>query len=153
MKEQSQRSSNRHKKEMSVAKERLDSCLKTSQSLQSYITHLYAKLDTSSSDRSSNNTGTRSHNVTWTSSSDHKCEDKCQTSVDDLDISTAHHHHHHHQHHRHHHLQEHSHRHSLQSNNSSTKPSSASQTNPFTQKTRAATLSSTLSVDSQSSNT
>ena len=149
MKEQSQRSSNRHKKELSVAKERFDSCLKTSQSLQSYITHLYAKLDTSSSDRS--NAGTKTHNVTWTSSSDHKCGDKCQSSMDDLEIATHHHHHHH----RHHH-QEHSHRHSLQSNTSSTKSSSSSQQqqpNPFTQKTRAATLSSTLSVDSQSSNT
>ena len=142
------RSTTRHKKEMSVTKERFDSCLKTSQSLQSYITHLYAKLD--SSGRSTNNT--KSHNETWTSSSDHSCGDKCKASVDDLDIATSHHHHH-----RHH---EHSHRHTLPFNQTNTsKPvlSSSSSTkttlseNPFTHKSRAATLSSTsLSVDTQS---
>ena len=152
-----------------MVKERFDSCLKTSQSLQSYITNLYAKLDSNSSHSTSGGGGT-SHNKSWASSlsSSHQCGDKCKASaVDDLNITTSNHAHHHHR--------DHSHRHSLPPSSSNTTTTTAdapkntvplssssssslssfartaSLENPFAQKSRAATLSSTQSMDSPSS--
>lgn len=106
----------KHKKEIQVLKERFDSCRKTCQSLQSYITSLYSKVEHNEARKSN------SSQISW---DNHKCGNKCRRSAtfDDLDILPSASSHGHRSH-------EQSHRHSLLHISSSVKSRQSSE-NPF----------------------
>ncbi|XP_066919418.1 hamartin-like [Clytia hemisphaerica] len=134
MKDRAQHINTRHKTEIGVIKERHESCRKTCQSLQSYITQLYSKFDCS-------NVNSKTSHVSW---NNHKCGEKCKKSstVDGLDVQAPSSHSDHAHHHRHH---DNSHRHNISKPplslaSSATSAASLSRPtsmeNPFSQKTR-----------------
>ena len=144
----------RHSKEIEVLKQRSESSRKTCQSLQSYITSLYSKLE---GDGRKHASAASSSQVTWTN---HKCGERCRKSAtfDGLDVPLptpqgrrAHH--------------EHSHRHALSPSASSSatkqvvqrqtsEPSATSEEiNPFSSKTRTPFQSVVGMTDNESATT
>jgi len=98
----------KHKKEMKALEDRFESCRKTCQSLQTYFTSIYSKLEESHTTRTHSTSSASPHSPKVHSSSSHivlnshSCNDLCRRSMS--------------------HSHDHSHRHSLHKHSASDNP-------------------------------